>query len=149
MQNPRRPTFQDLRVWQSALALAEGVYRETASFPIVERYGLTSQMRRCAVSVVANIAEGKGRIGARQFAAFLDIAHGSLRELQALVALSTRLGFLTENARTHLDESISLTVGRLLKLAQRVRQRANPARATSEAMAVTRPSSPPSPPVRS
>ncbi len=105
------------------MVLAELVYRETASFPVQERYGLTSQMRRCAVSAVANIAEGKGRYGSRQFVAFLDIAHGSLRELQALTALATRLDFLAPETQDRLDEATSHTIGQLLKLAQWIRGR--------------------------
>ncbi|MDZ7729356.1 MAG: four helix bundle protein [Dehalococcoidia bacterium] len=72
--------FQDLLVWQKAHAVALDVYRHTASFPVEERFGLTSQMRRCAVSIPSNIAEGSGRNGDVEFARFMDVALGSANE---------------------------------------------------------------------
>ncbi|MCA9077615.1 MAG: four helix bundle protein [Planctomycetaceae bacterium] len=72
--------FQKLDVWQRAIRLSNRVYELTKTFPNEERFGLTSQMRRTAVSIAANIAEGSGRVSDRDFARFLEIAYGSLME---------------------------------------------------------------------
>ena len=105
--------FKDLKVWQRACDLVAEVYRLTTSFPDREVYGLTSQMRRAAVSVPANIAEGAGRGGRKEFLHFLHIARGSLAELETLLELARRLDFINEEesrATTHLIAE----VGRML-----------------------------------
>jgi four helix bundle protein len=76
------PSFMDLRVWQQAIEMALQVYKTTELFPKHEIYGLTQQMRRAAVSVASNIAEGKGRWSAKDFRHFLFNARGSLLELE-------------------------------------------------------------------
>lgn len=80
--------YRDLIVWQRAMDLVEAVYRLTRSFPKEEQYGLTIQMKRAAVSVPSNIAEGQGRGNGKEFSYFLRISYGSLREIetQALIA---------------------------------------------------------------
>jgi four helix bundle protein len=88
-------THRDLKVWQESLALAESIYSATSTFPDAERYGLASQMRRAAISVVSNIAEGAARGSSREYARFLSVARGSLAELDAQVILAARLGLLT------------------------------------------------------
>ena len=75
-------SFRDLDVWKAAVDLATSTYRETCAFPSEERFGLTSQMRRSATSVAANIAEGHARNGTREFLHFVSIALGSLAELE-------------------------------------------------------------------
>jgi len=75
-------SFQDLRVWREAIKLAVSIYGATEKFPKHELYGLTSQIRRAAVSVASNIAEGKGHRSSREFCNFLFHARGSLLELQ-------------------------------------------------------------------
>jgi len=87
-----------LRVWQEAIVLVEDVYRLTSSFPREEIYGLTSQMRRVAVSVPANIAEGSARNGTRELLHFLSISSASLAELDTHVEIACRLNFLTHPA---------------------------------------------------
>jgi len=87
-------SYRDLKVWQKAMDLAETCYEATRSFPKEEMYGLTSQMRRCAVSIAANIAEGYGRDSDGSFVQFLKISQGSLKELETHVILSGRLGLL-------------------------------------------------------
>jgi four helix bundle protein len=84
----------ELQVERLARALAASVYRTTASFPVEERYGLTRELRRSAVSVGSNVAEGAGRRSEREFARFVDMALGSGRELrfQLLVAMDLQLG---------------------------------------------------------
>ncbi|HKD84591.1 MAG TPA: four helix bundle protein [Terriglobales bacterium] len=87
--------FKRLAVWEKAHALTLAIYRATAAFPKEERYGLTSQMRRCSASVAANIAEGCGRTGNGEFHRFLNMAAGSCFELEYFVLLSHDLGFLS------------------------------------------------------
>ncbi len=85
--------FTDLRVWQASMELAEIVYEFTASFPETGRFGLVAQMRRAAVSVPSNIAEGQARGGAKEFSRFLGIARGSLAELKTQIMLAGRLEY--------------------------------------------------------
>jgi four helix bundle protein len=87
-------TYRDLIAWQKAMALAEQAYRVTRAFPDEEKFGLVSQMRRAAVSVPSNIAEGFGRAQRLDFRRFLEMAKGSLFELQTQAELSRRLGWL-------------------------------------------------------
>lgn len=91
-----RSTFHDLRIWQEAMNLTEAIYRATADFPKHELYGLVSQMRRAAVSVPSNIAEGKGRHSDPDFVRFLFQARGSLLELRTQILIACRLQYLTE-----------------------------------------------------
>jgi four helix bundle protein len=86
--------YRDLIVWQEAMEIAEVVYVLTRSFPREEAFGLTSQMRRAAVSIPSNIAEGFGRAQRRTFVQFLRIAQGSLKELETQAQLSARIGML-------------------------------------------------------
>lgn len=87
--------YQDLRAWQKAIALVEHVYVVTSSLPPDEMYGLKSQMRRCAVSIPSNIAEGQGRATRGEFQQFLGHARGSLYELETQVLIAGKLGYLT------------------------------------------------------
>jgi len=89
--------FEDLSVWQKAHQLVLQVYRITGSFPAEERFGLTSQMRRAAVSVPANLAEGFKKRGVKDKLNFYNIAQGSLEELRYYLILSKDLGYLSDN----------------------------------------------------
>ena len=97
-------TFRDLVVWQKAMVLVTGIYRETKSFPKDETYGLVSQMRRCAVSIPSNIAEGYGRHATNDYLRFLQIAMGSLFELETQLQISCNLGYLNQD---EVEESYS------------------------------------------
>ena len=88
--------YRELEAWKTARALTVRVYRLTAGFPQEERFGLISQMRRCAVSVPSNIAEGYGRSTDKDRRHFLHIARGSLYELETQVFLAVDLGFISE-----------------------------------------------------
>ncbi len=88
--------YKDLLVWQKAIALVTQVYVVTRTFPREERYGLTSQIRRAAVSVPSNIAEGQARLTPGEFRQFLGVARGSLAELDTQLIIATNLGYLTE-----------------------------------------------------
>ena len=87
-------TYRDLKVWQKSMALVISVYTFTKSFPKDELYGLTPQLRRCAVSIPANIAEGYGRNSTKDYVRFLRITMGSLFELQTLLEISGKLDLL-------------------------------------------------------
>jgi len=94
--------FTDLKVWQRSHALVLAIYRATASFPSDERFGITSQLRRAAVSVPNNIAEGSKRQGRSDYARFLNIAEGSLGETQYLLMLARDLGHLPQDVAVPL-----------------------------------------------
>ena len=85
--------YRELVAWQVAFQLARRVYQVTEGFPKAEAFGLTSQMRRSAVSVVSNIAEGAGRSTKRDFAQFVTVARGALNELETQYLLAKELGF--------------------------------------------------------
>src|SRR5579864_8854135 len=88
-------SYRDLVVWQKAMDLVTVVYRITAQFPREEMYGLTSQLRRAAVSIPSNIAEGQGRHGVPEFRHFLRQSCGSLMELETQVLIAERLGYIS------------------------------------------------------
>jgi four helix bundle protein len=88
--------FRDLQVWQRSMALARMVYAATEGFPRREAFGLTSQIRRAAVSIPSNIAEGRGWASEKSFALFLTQARGSLYELETQAELASDLGFATK-----------------------------------------------------
>jgi four helix bundle protein len=87
-------THRDLIAWKEAMTLVEMIYAGSAPFPKEELYGLSAQMRRAAVSVPSNIAEGAARNSSRELVQFLGIAHGSLAELETLLELAIRLGYI-------------------------------------------------------
>ena len=87
--------YRDLEVWQKAMTLAEECYRVTKMFPKEELFGMTSQIRRAAASIPANIAEGQGRQHTKEFLNFLSVARGSLKEIETHLILSQRVGLMT------------------------------------------------------
>jgi len=106
-------TYRDLIVWQKAMDLAESVYAATASFADSERHGLTAQMRRAGVSVASNIAEGFGRGRKAEFKRYLEMARGSLFELQTQGELARRLGWIQGKVLSKLRDGTQ-EVDRLL-----------------------------------
>jgi four helix bundle protein len=104
--NPGIRSHRDLIVWQKAMELVVSVYAATESFPKTELYGLTSQIRRCAASIPANIAEGQGRRLAGEFLQFLGNARGSLLELDTHLEIARRLGMLSEEVHLALMEQL-------------------------------------------
>jgi four helix bundle protein len=117
--------FRDLLVWQKAMVLAETIYALSEGFPKREVFGLTAQMRRCAVSVPSNIAEGHGKLTDRNLALFLGHARGSLYELASQMELAVRLGFYEEGsarmALEQIDEVARMLNGLLGKVTSRDR----------------------------
>lgn len=85
--------YRDLDVWKSGVELSLAVYRLTGMFPDAERFGLTSQMRRCAISIPSNIAEGHARLSTREYLRHVSISLGSLAELETQLHIAAELGF--------------------------------------------------------
>jgi four helix bundle protein len=112
-QGTRIRSYRDLIAWQKAMALAEEVYNATRDYPKDEMYGLRAQMRRAAVSVASNVAEGHARSTPGEFVQFLGHAKGSLAELETQIILSARLGFLSADFGPRIADAIA-EVGRLL-----------------------------------
>jgi four helix bundle protein len=92
-------SFRDLRVWQESIQLTAAIYQATIRFPKHEIYGLTQQIRRAAVSIPSNIAEGKGHRSDKEFLHFLFHARGSLLEVQTQLVIAERLQYLSEDGR--------------------------------------------------
>jgi four helix bundle protein len=106
-------TYKDLVVWQRAMDLVTEIYRSTEAFPKQEIYGLSSQIRRAAVSIPANIAEGQGRLTPGEFRQFLGYARGSLLELETLIVVAGNLRYLNPAQVTDLSNHTA-EVGRIL-----------------------------------
>lgn len=100
-------THKDLLVWKKSIDLVEQIYTFTKQFPKEELYGITNQMRRCAVSIPANTAEGSGRKNKAEFIQFLHIALGSASELETHLIISQRLGFLSSNSYDEIMNALN------------------------------------------
>jgi len=101
-------SFRDLNIWRDAISLVKIIYEITKTFPNSELYGLTSQIRRAAVSVPSNIAEGHIRAHTAKFRQFLFISLGSLAELETQVIIADELGFMDNNAREDVVQKIEI-----------------------------------------
>jgi four helix bundle protein len=99
--------YKEIKIWQKARLLVKDVYQVTKKYPSEELYGLTSQTRRAVISIPANIAEGAGRGTNRDFNHFLNIAKGSLFELETLLILASDLAFISENQAIEVLEKTS------------------------------------------
>ena len=106
-------TYADLKVWQAAMGLALDVYRQTQSFPKEEIYGLTSQLRRAAVSVASNIAESKGRFSDKELLHFLSQSRGSIFEIESQIIIAWRLGYFGQSTTDRLLKETA-EVGRMI-----------------------------------
>jgi len=118
-------TYRDLDVWQLAVELTVCVYEITQGFPADERFGLTSQMRRAAVSVPSNIAEGYARDHSPDYARFVSISRGSLSELETQLVIAGRLGYVTREDAKHaweLAQRVGMMLNRLRGSLQRHRK---------------------------
>jgi four helix bundle protein len=114
-----------LDVWQESVALATMVYQVTDKFPKSESFGLTSQMRRAVVSVPSNIAEGAARTSPKEFAQFLNIAGGSLSELDTQIEIARNLAYITTESKQALDDRISSISRKLAGLIRKVKGAVN------------------------
>ncbi|MSQ73549.1 MAG: four helix bundle protein [Betaproteobacteria bacterium] len=113
---------RNLRAWQQAVELVSDIYRLTAKFPDTERYGLTSQMRRAAVSAPANIAEGSARAGTKELLHFLSMSSGSLSELDTLLEVAKQLGYVKDSLtiQAKIDAVSGLIIGLRASLLKRI-----------------------------
>ncbi len=112
--NEQIRSYRDLEVWQRGLAVAKEIYTVTTAFPTAERFGLVNQMRRAAVSISANIAEGQARLSTREFQHFISFSMGSVAELETQVILCADLGHLTVDQRNTLLSQLD-TLGKMLR----------------------------------
>jgi four helix bundle protein len=117
--------FEKLDVWQKAVEYADLVYKVTQTLPTEERYGLTSQLRRSAVSVSSNIAEGSSRSSETDLARFIEIAYGSLLESVSELEVARRQGFLSQDSFRRVYEGAE-TVARQLSAFRRTLQNSKP-----------------------
>ena len=113
-------SFKDLDIWSRSIALVENIYKVTNSFPKEELYGLTSQLRRSAVSIPSNIAEGFGRFHKNEYKQFLHIAIGSCAEVSTQIIIASKLGFLEKGKAdillNELEEISKMTMSLIKKL---------------------------------
>jgi four helix bundle protein len=116
-------SYRELFVWQKAKALTVRIYQATAPFPKNETYGLTSQIRRAAVSVASNIAEGQGRLTVGEFTHFLGQARGSLLELNTQLDIAVDLAYLDATSYEHLDREMYEVLGLLNRLIESLRRK--------------------------
>jgi four helix bundle protein len=114
-----------LDVWQESVTLATYIYQITEKFPKNEIYGLTSQMRRASVSIPSNIAEGAARASLKEFSQFLNIAGGSLSELDTQVEIAHNLLFLTDDQKQDINIKIESISGKLAGLINHVKRKTN------------------------
>lgn len=106
-------SYKNLKVWKEAKDLAIFVYRITKKFPKDEMFGITSQLRRAVVSIPSNIAEGSSRGSRKDYSRFVEIATGSLNEVENLVGISSELGYINKIESETFTEKI-ITIGNLL-----------------------------------
>src|SRR5574338_1360983 len=98
----RTTSYRDLDVWQLAIDIVIEIYRVTRVFPAEEKFGLTAQLRRAAVSIPSNVAEGHNRLGRAEFRRFVSIARGSVAEVETQIAVGAALGFIDADVVTSL-----------------------------------------------
>lgn len=113
MENRKVESYQDLIVWQKGIRLVSDIYDLTKKFPTDEMYGLSSQLRRAAVSVPANIAEGWGNGATKNYGRFLRIARGSLFEVDTLIVISLKTGLIKQEKSIEIRNNITET-GKML-----------------------------------
>jgi four helix bundle protein len=113
-----------LDVWRESVALATYIYQVTEKFPKTEVYGLTSQMRRAVVSISSNIAEGAARFSSKEFGQFLNVAGGSLSELDTQTEIAHNLEFLTKKEKREIDSRIDAIAAKLAGLIKHIKQKA-------------------------
>jgi four helix bundle protein len=118
MKTSEIKNFYDLIVWQKSFTLAEHIYRETRTGPFSTDYGLRDQIRRAAVSIMSNIAEGHGRYSKKEYSQFISIANGSTNEVRAQLMLCAKLGYIKQETADELI-SRSFEISKMLKVLRR------------------------------
>jgi four helix bundle protein len=109
-------SYRDLEVWKRSMALVEDVYKVTSNFPLTENFGLIQQIRRAAVSIPSNIAEGQFRSSSKEFKQFISIALGSAAELETQLIIANRVNYLPTTDFNSLSDSLSIIMKMLRKL---------------------------------
>lgn len=109
-------THKDLEVWKKSIDLVVEIYRLSKDFPVTEKYGLSSQMQRAAVSIPSNIAEGASRNSTKEYIRFLNIAQGSLSELETQLIIAEKIGFNLE------QRNIFVAIENISKMLYRLRE---------------------------
>ena len=104
---------QKLDLWKKSIELAVSIYRQTEAFPKEEKFGLTQQLRRAAVSVASNVAEGAARSSSKEFRKFLSYSQGSASEISTQLTIASRLNYLSKNDLEQLDRDID-AIGRMI-----------------------------------
>jgi four helix bundle protein len=122
MEKEQRP-HRKLEVWKNSMQLTKIIYKVTVSFPASELYGLVSQMRRAAVSIPSNIAEGAARTGKKEFLQFLNIAQGSASELDTQIELAQMLEFVDQQTYQEMMSLLTIISKQLYGLARRVKSK--------------------------
>ena len=116
----RVSSFKDLEIWQRSIGLVEEIYRITKSFPQEETYGLSSQLRRAAISIPSNIAEGFARSSEKEYKQFLYVSLGSCAEVSTQITIADRLGYLKQEKADVLSDEVEqiskMTMGLIKKL---------------------------------
>ncbi len=112
-----------LDVWKEAVQFSVDVYQVTQRFPKSELYGLTSQLRRAAVSIASNIAEGAARKSDKEFIRFLDIANGSVSEVDTQIEIASRLAYLEDTDRAVLDNKLNSIAAKLAGLMKKIAEK--------------------------
>ena len=115
--------FKDLKVWQEAIKFSVEVYKLTKSFPPEEKYGLTSQINRAAVSIASNIAEGAGRNSDKEFNQFLGIAAGSSFEVETQLIIAQQLNLISKEDLENISAKINQIQNMLFKLQQSLKEK--------------------------
>jgi four helix bundle protein len=100
-------SYKNLKIWNDAVILASDIYSLTKKFPKEEIFGITSQLRRAVVSISSNVAEGSSRSSKKEYVRFIDIAIGSLHEVESLLQIANNLQYLSENEYAKIIEQIS------------------------------------------
>jgi four helix bundle protein len=113
LEMPRVQSYRDLIVWQKSVELVLEIYRATQDFPRAETYGLVSQLRRAAVSVPSNVAEGHARLSTGEYKQFLGHARGSLMEIETQILISQRLGYMN-SGQSNILLNRATEVGKVL-----------------------------------
>ncbi len=117
MQAPRKSrSYRDLEVWKLSLSLVEDIYKATATFPASENYGLSQQIRRAAVSIPSNIAEGQFRNSSKEFRQFLAIALGSSAELETQLIIANKVNYLSTEELSGLLNNLEIIMKMVKKL---------------------------------
>ena len=115
--------FKDMKIWELSMTLVEDIYRKTRNFPQHELYGLSSQMRRAAISIPSNIAEGNGRAHSKEYIQFLYLARGSLMELMTQLEIAHRLNYINIEENTEIYDQCEIILKMLHKLITSIKKK--------------------------